>query len=314
MARAAAPSREDAAGGALGPSAARRQRRRASQAWARWSGDLLVHDLQMAVKFWRGRYEKLAAAPGDPSIADRLAVVAGHLHEKVHDKAAPAAALRRAQKGARLAARSSLVVAPSNKLDVKRHGELDPVENGMVRGMVRGSIGQKVGAHCDARGPEVVLEAEGHREAEASADLPSMPAVPRFPSLGAEAQAGARGAFEGGDCVEHNGEHDGAQDVGQYDEDEVSVDATVAPDPGSHGDVPPPLDTVNFDLWARSEVAVEELPTGPPERRWEVAVANCIRAEDLWMATLETLRPADDDSMMDADMECSEVEAAGKLR
>ncbi|CAK0871658.1 unnamed protein product, partial [Prorocentrum cordatum] len=118
----------DAGGGALGPSAARRQRRRASQAWARWSGDVLVYDLQRAVKFWRGRYEKLAAALGDPSIADRLAVVAGHLHDLVHDKvaspvdtlrrnvalhsavvslplaAALAAALRRAQKGARLPA------------------------------------------------------------------------------------------------------------------------------------------------------------------------------------------------------------------
>ncbi|CAK0890863.1 unnamed protein product [Prorocentrum cordatum] len=96
MARAAAPSREDAGGGALGPSAARRQRRRASKAGARWSGDVLVHDLQRAVKFWRGSYEKLAAALGDPSVADHLAVVAGHLHGLVHDKvASPVDTLRR---------------------------------------------------------------------------------------------------------------------------------------------------------------------------------------------------------------------------
>eukprot|EP00959_Pyramimonas_sp_CCMP1952_P260690 5450765-Pyramimonas_sp.AAC.1 len=66
-----------------------------------------------------------------------------------------------------------------------------------------------------------------------------MPAVSHFPCLGAEALAGARGAFDCGDCVEH----DGAQDVGQYDQDEFSVDATVAPDPERDGDVPPPLDT-----------------------------------------------------------------------
>ncbi|CAK0826197.1 unnamed protein product, partial [Prorocentrum cordatum] len=145
--------------------------------------------------------------------------------------------------------------------------------------MFRGSVGQ-AGAHCDARGPEV----EGHREVGASADLPTMPAVHRFPSLGAGAQAGARGAFEGGEYVDvgQNGEHDGAQDVGQCDEDEFSADAAVAPDPESDGD-----------------------------RRWEVAVAKYIRAQDFWMAALETtLRSAGDDSMMNAEMECSEVEAA----
>ncbi|CAK0907678.1 unnamed protein product, partial [Prorocentrum cordatum] len=86
----------DAGGGTLGPSAARRQRRRASQAWARWSGDAFVYDLQRAVKFWIGRYEKMAAALGDPSIADPLAVMAGHLHDLVHDKvASPVDTLRR---------------------------------------------------------------------------------------------------------------------------------------------------------------------------------------------------------------------------
>ncbi|CAK0869354.1 unnamed protein product, partial [Prorocentrum cordatum] len=197
--------------------------------------------------------------------------------------------------GASLAARSDLAVTPSSDLDVERHGGLDLAQDPglhgedefsvqgaeVENGMVRGSIGQ-VGAHCDARGPAVVLEAEGHREAGASADPPSMPAVPHFPSLGAEAQSGTRGAFDGGDYVEHNNEHDGAQDVGQCDEDEPSVDAKVAADPESDGDVPPPLNTV--------------------------AVANFIRVEGLRMVTFETLRSADDGSMLDAEMECSEVE------
>ncbi|CAK0877567.1 unnamed protein product [Prorocentrum cordatum] len=176
MARKAAPSREAPAGGDVcSPCAARRQRRRAGQAWARWSGDVLVHDLQRAVRLWRSRYEKLVKSLEDPGTAERLAVVAVHLKDMVHGKT---------------------IESPVDTL--RRHVALHAASDGVLA-----TSSPEVAQACGVNIPSSGRPAEGGAApARKLAESPPDTAIPRAGAGVASAEA-ARAA--GADAV-HDGE------------------------------------------------------------------------------------------------------------